>query len=45
MYQDSWGLYEVRRPRKWIFHPRRRSYAIPAAAASLALLLVFLALY
>jgi len=39
MYQDSWGLYEMRRPRKWIFHPRRRSYVLPAAAASLALLL------
>ncbi|HEU0162991.1 MAG TPA: hypothetical protein VFQ69_11345 [Rhizomicrobium sp.] len=45
MYQDSWGLYEVRRPRKWIFHPRRRSYAMPAAATGLALLLAFLAMH
>lgn len=30
MFQDSWSLYEVRRPRKWMFHPpKRRPYVMP----------------
>ncbi len=24
MFQDSWGLYEAPRPRKFIFHPQKR---------------------
>lgn len=30
MFQDSWSLYETpRHPRKWIFHPRKRSLLPP----------------
>lgn len=46
MFQDSWGLYEAPRPKKWMFHPpKRRSYALPACASLMALVLAFLALH
>jgi hypothetical protein len=33
MYQDSWSLYDTpRHPKKWLFHPRKRSFALPLLA-------------
>jgi hypothetical protein len=41
MFQDSWGLYEARRPKKWIFHPRKRSVVAPLLTIAAAVLVVF----
>ena len=43
MFQDSWTLYadEPRRPKKWIFHPRKRSVVAPLLTIGAALLVLF----
>jgi hypothetical protein len=41
MFQDSWGLYEARRPKKWIFHPRKRSVVMPMLTIMAAIAVVF----
>ena len=41
MFQDSWGLYEARHPKKWIFHPRKRSVVMPMLPVMAALVLVY----
>ena len=41
MFQDSWGLYEVRHPKKWIFHPRKRSVMGPLLTVMAAIVMVF----
>lgn len=41
MYQDSWGLYEAPRPKKWIFHPRKRSIMGPLFTIGAAVLVLF----
>jgi len=41
MYQDSWGLYEARHPKKWIFHPRKRSVVGPLLTVMAAIVMVF----
>jgi hypothetical protein len=46
MLQNSWGVYEAPYPKKWIFHPRKRSlmgplFTIAAAAAVFAAVVHF----
>jgi hypothetical protein len=43
MFQDSWTLYddEPIRPKKWIFHPRKRSVMGPLLTIGAALLVLF----
>jgi len=41
MFQDSWGLYEARHPKKWIFHPRKRSVMDPLLTVMAAIVVVF----
>jgi hypothetical protein len=41
MFQDSWGLYEARHPKKWIFHQRKRSVLMPMLTIIAAIGLVF----
>ena len=43
MFQDSWTLYddEPIRPKKWIFHPRKRSMMGPLLTIGAAMLLLF----
>ena len=45
MFQDSWTLYddEPAYPKKWIFHPRKRSVVGPLLSISAALLVLFAA--
>jgi hypothetical protein len=45
MFQDSWTLYddEPIRPKKWIFHPRKRSVMAPLLSIGAALLVLFVA--
>jgi|GEM_PF-1608204 hypothetical protein len=44
MFQDSWGLYEAPYSRRRIFHPRKRSVALPLLTIMAAAVLVFEAL-
>jgi hypothetical protein len=38
MFNDSWSLYDTpRHPRKWIFHPRKRSW-LPQIISGFAIL-------
>ena len=41
MFQDSWGLYEAQHPKKWIFHPRKRSVMGPLFTIGAAVLVLF----
>jgi hypothetical protein len=41
MFQDSWGLCEARHPKKWIFHPRKRSVMGPLLTVMAAIVMVF----
>ena len=43
MFQDSWGLYDEAPayPKKWIFHPRKRSVVGPLLTIGAALLVLF----
>jgi hypothetical protein len=41
MFQDSWGLYEAPHPKKWIFHPRKRSIMGPLFTIGAAVLVLF----
>ena len=41
MLQDNWGLYEARHPKKWIFHPRKRSFIGPLLTIAAACVVVF----
>jgi hypothetical protein len=41
MFQDGWGLYEARHPKKWIFHPRKRSVMGPLFTLGAAVLVLF----
>ena len=41
MLQDSWSFYEEPMPRKWIFHPRKRSLIGPMLTIAAALVVVF----
>jgi hypothetical protein len=44
MFQDSWGLYEAPYSKRRIFHPRKRSVALPLMTVLAAALAVFEAL-
>ena len=43
MFQDSWTLYddEPIRPKKWIFHPRKRSVMGPLMTLGMAVIVLF----
>ncbi|HKU54289.1 MAG TPA: hypothetical protein VJP60_02920 [Rhizomicrobium sp.] len=43
MFQDSWTLYddEPVRPKKWIFHPRKRSIIGPMFTIVAAIAVLF----
>lgn len=43
MFQDSWTLYddEPIRPKKWIFHPRKRSVMGPLMTLGAAVIVLF----
>jgi hypothetical protein len=43
MFQDSWTLYddEPTHPKKWIFHPRKRSMMGPLLTIGAAMLVLF----
>ena len=43
MFQDNWTLYddEPIRPKKWIFHPRKRSVIAPLLTIAAAVLVLF----
>jgi hypothetical protein len=42
MFQDSWGLYETpRHPRRWIFHPRKRSVMPSLISIAIAGFVIF----
>jgi hypothetical protein len=42
MYQDSWSLYDTpRHPKKWMFHPRKRSIAMPMLTIITAGFMIF----
>jgi hypothetical protein len=43
MFQDSWTLYddEPVYPKKWIFHPRKRSIMMPLFSIATAALVIF----
>ncbi len=41
MFEDSWSLYETRRPRKWIFHQPRRSMIGPLLTILAACMVVY----
>lgn len=43
MFHGSWA-HEARHPKKWIFHPRKRSVFPHLLTAAAALLLVYVAL-
>lgn len=44
MFQDSWGLYEAPYSKRRIFHPRKRSVALPLITLLAAAVAVFEAL-
>jgi hypothetical protein len=44
MFQDSWTHYEARHPKRWIFHPRKRSIVAPLLTIGTAILIVFAAI-
>jgi hypothetical protein len=43
MFQDSWTLYddEPTHPKRWIFHPRKRSVMGPLLTIGAAMLVLF----
>ena len=43
MFQDSWTLYDAEpiRPKKWIFHPRKRSVMGPLMTLGTAVIVLF----
>jgi hypothetical protein len=42
MYQDSWSLYDTpRHPKKWMFHPRKRSALMPMLTILTAGFMIF----
>lgn len=42
MFQDNWGLYDApRHPKKWIFHPRKRSVMPPLVTIMIAGFMIF----
>lgn len=41
MLEDSWCFYEERLPKRWMFHPRKRSIAAPLFTIVTAIAVIF----
>ena len=41
MLEDSWCFYEERLPKRWIFHPRKRSIVAPFLTIVTAIGVIF----